>query len=409
MNNIYTIFAWLITFAVAIAYINYRFIKLQTSIALMLGSLCLSVVAILISNFGINSLHYHITIMVHHLHFHDLLINGMLSFLLFAGALNIELPTFKLHKWLIGSLATVSTIASTMIIATLTFYLFQLFHYPVPLVYCFLFGALISPTDPIAVLAMCKEIRAPKSLSSILGGESLFNDGVGIVLFLLALHVATTTQHFTSQDVLLLFVQQSVGGVVYGFALGWLGSKLMRSVPEIKLKALITIAMVTGGYGLAESLGLSAPLAMVMAGITVNNHFHDDEKSFIFLKEFWEILDEFLNALLFLIIGFEIIVINISSIYIILTMIIIVIVLLTRSLTVYIPVRLFGTRAFPQNTAKVLIWGGLRGGLAIALALSIPPSNYRDIIVTMTYGIVMFSILVQGMTIKKLLKKTASR
>ncbi len=383
--------------------------KLRVSITIaIVGSLSVSIISIVISHFGSNLLREHITTMISHLHFHDLLINGMLSFLLFAGALNIELPSLKQHKWLIATLASISTIASTLLIATAIYYIFLLFGHKIPFSFCFLFGALISPTDPIAVLAMCNDIKAPQSLKSILGGESLFNDGVGIVLFLLALHIIIRPENISGSSIFYLFCQQSIGGIVYGLVIGLIGYYLMRPIEEPKLRVSITIAIVTGGYALAETLHISAPLAMVCAGITIGNGFHKGHYHFPFLKEFWSMLDEFLNAILFLIIGFEILILNLNYIDIIISILAIIIVLATRAITVYVPMHFFNRKNFPKNTTSILIWGGLRGGLAIALSLSIPTSAYRDALLTMTYAIVAFSIIIQGMTIKPLLKETTN-
>ena len=408
--NIYSTLSILTTTAIAIAYLNYRLVKLQTTSAIMVGSLVLSLILLALNKLGISHLEPHIEHLVARLHFHNLLMNGMLSFLLFASSLTIDWQAFKKKRWEIFTLASVSTIASTFIVAISIYFILNWFQIALPFKYCILFGALISPTDPIAVLAMVTTMRAPKKLEVIIAGESLFNDGVGIVIFITAYQFAFASNHPTLHSTAILFAQEALGGLAYGGLLGWFGTYLIRSVSDHKLRILITVGIVTGGYTLAQFLKISGPLAMVVAGMLVGNACRTttpEDLSYKILEGFWEIVDEILNALLFLLIGFEILVMSHYFNQLLLGLISIPLVLLVRSITVLIPMSIFKrTRHYPPQTVKILIWGGLRGGLAVALALSLPPNHYRDLILIMTYTIVIFAILIQSTTVKRLVKRS---
>jgi len=408
--SIYYIFSILITVAIIIAYLNYHLIKMQTTSAILVGSLLLSLVLLGLNKLGIPHFEVQIAQLTTRLHFHDLLINGMLSFLLFAGALTIDWQAFKSQRWEIFTIASLGTIASTFIVATLSYYILQLLQLPLPFKYCILFGALISPTDPIATLATVKNLRAPKKLEVIIAGESLFNDGVGIVIFITAYQFVFGGIQPSLHSITILFAQEALGGLAYGWILGWLGSYLIRSVGDHKLRILITIAIVTGGYTVAQLLEISGPLAMVVAGMFVGNACRTsktNEASFETLANFWEIIDEILNALLFLLLGFEVLIIYNDAHQLLICLIGIPLVLLARSITIIAPMAFFRRiRKYPPNTVKILIWGGLRGGLAVALALALPQSHYRDLILNMTYAIVLFAILIQSTTLKSLVKRS---
>jgi len=406
-NAIYII----LTFAVVIGYINHRYIHMQSTIAIMLASLMVSMVLIVIGQMGFEGIEKFVELSLAKIDFHKLLMNGMLSFLLFAGALTVDINNLKKYKWEVGILATLSTIASAFLVGTAIYYILHWLGVNMDYIYCLLFGALISPTDPIAVLAMCKEIKAPSSLTTCVSGESLFNDGVGIVIFLTLYQVAFGGGTPTFGSVSLLFLQEAIGGIIYGVLLGIGGYKLMAGVKDHTIQILVTLGIVTGGYGLAEALGISGPLAMVVAGIFIGNRgrqFTMDKASRQALDTFWELIDEILNAVLFLMIGLELLIIHISRIELIAGLITIPLVLLIRYITVAAPMSLFKLkRKYVPHTVNVMVWGGLRGGLAVALALAIPPSNpYRNIILAMTYGVVVFAIVVQGLTVKPLIKLT---
>ncbi len=404
----YQIIAFMLTLAVAISYINHRFIKMQSTIAIMFGSIIISICLLILATFGVSAAEDRIAQSLSNINFHDLLINGMLSFLLFAGALNVDINAMVKQKWEITTLAVIGTIVSTFLIGGLIYTIFHSFNNHVTLLDCLLFGALISPTDPIAVLAMCKEIKAPKQLSASIAGESLFNDGVGIVIFITLYSIATSHQPVSFASVSLLFLQQSVGGVLYGAILGYFAYWLLKPIADYKMEILVTIAVATGGYTLAEIINVSGPLAMVVAGIFIGNtgeHFRLPKKMSDSLFHFWELIDEILNAILFLLIGFELLLVNISEDHIIAGLISIPIVLLVRFLIVALPLSIFKIwKSYTPHVIKIMTWGGLRGGLAVALALIIPQSHGRDFILTMTYAVVVFSILIQGMTVKSLVK-----
>ncbi len=408
--SFYTIASFILTVAVFATYVNERWIKMPTTIAIMTSSLILSFIFILIGRYTSSEFTQLITTELANLNFHDLLINGMLSFLLFAGSLHIDLTQLKQHKWEIGVLAMLGTVASTFLVAGLMFELLPLIDIHLDFIYCLLFGALISPTDPIAVLATFKELNAPKQLDVKVAGESLFNDGVGIVMFLSLYQLAFSHQSLSWESVSLLFLQQAIGGLIYGVALGYFVTRLIKSIDNHKVEILLTLIVATGGYTLANHWGLSGALAMVASGIYIGNsgrHSSMSAKSRESLDTFWELIDEVLNAILFLLIGFEILIIQTGHSTVYAALLAIPLVLLVRCLTVAIPMALFKIRkTYVPYTITILVWGGLRGGLAVALALALPKNEQRDLILLMTYAVVMFSILVQGMTMKSLVEKS---
>ncbi len=404
----YTLSSLILTLAVLMGYINYRFIKMQTTIAIMSGSLILSLILLIASHLGISQISVQAERWLIRTDFHDLLLHGMLSFLLFAGALTVDINTLKQRKWEITVLSAASTVASAIIVGVVFYYLLAFFGIHMNFVLCFLFGALISPTDPIAVLATFKEIGAPKDLEVCVAGESLFNDGVGIVMFVTLYQLAFEGHHdVTAWQVALLFLQQAIGGMLFGALIGWLAVKLIATIKDPKVVILITLAIVTGAYSVALSLSISGPLAMVVAGLMVGSHVHRTPERIKFhasLDMFWEIIDEILNAVLFLLIGFELLVLHTETAYLILAILAIPILLLIRWVTVAVPIRFFPHwNGRKINTINILTWGGLRGGLAVALALSLPITPQRSLIMAMTYAIVAFAVIVQGLTIKKLL------
>lgn len=410
--SLYTLMSIIVTIAAMIAYLNSRFLKLPTTIAIMSGSLLISLVLLTVGQFGHDALEVQVGQMLLRLDFRKLLMEGMLSFLLFAGALTVDFSSLKDSKWEIITLASLGTIASTFIIGTLVFYLLPFLGYPLPYLECLLFGALISPTDPIAVLAIFKEIGAPKQLDVTVSGESLFNDGVGIVLFLTLYQLTYGQGAPTIASVSLLFLRQAIGGIFYGIALGVLGYKLIKPIDDYKVEILITLAMATGGYVLANAIDISGPLAMVTAGIFIGNKgrgFSMSTHTRENLDNFWELVDEILNAVLFLLIGLELLAIKHEHWQFVAGLLAIPIVLMSRFVIVSLPMHFFKLKKqYPPNFTKILVWGGLRGGLAVALALALPVSPARDLILTMTYAVVIFAIIVQGLTIKPLLSVNQS-
>lgn len=405
--DFFSLASLLFTLAIFIALINYRFIKMQTTVAIMAGSLSVSLFLLIVTKAGFGQFAQPIIHLITTIPFEHILLNVMLGFLLFAGSLTIDLHTLRQQRGEIAILASISTLASTFLIGVTTYYLLPFIGLKLSFLMCLLFGALISPTDPIAVLSMFKQIRVPKKLETTIAGESLFNDGVGIVLFLSFYYMAFTHVSVTPLSILLLFGQQALGGILYGFAIGQIGSWSLKKINDHQLQILVTIAIVMGGYSLTKFLHVSGPLAMVVAGIIVGHHLRKSipTLSQTIIKNFWEIIDEIFNCILFLLIGFELLVVVKNNYFILAAVSAIPLVLAIRYLTVAIPLRLFkGKKQYSSHTVRILVWGGLRGGLAVALALSLPESIHRQLILSMTYGVVTFSVLIQGLTIAPLVK-----
>ncbi len=410
--NLYSIFTFLIVLTAAFSYINFRFIKLPATIGIMIISLVSSLVLLGIGKFYPVVLEEPISIIAS-LDFETLLMRVMLSFLLFAGAIHIDVNKLKKELTPIATYATLGVVISTAIIGSLMYLVFHLFGLEVPLIYCLLFGALISPTDPIAVLGILKKSKIPESLEIKIAGESLFNDGVGVVVFASILEIAILgTENLSFGQISMLFLKEAGGGLLWGLVLGYAGYCLLKSIDHYQVEVLITLAMVMGGYLFAAMLHISGPLAMVVAGIIIGNKGKDEAMSDVtkdYLNKFWELIDEILNAILFLLIGFEMIVLNFDSKTVWIGIIAIFVVLLSRLISVFLPTLLLSfRRSFERHLMPILTWGGLRGGISVALALSLPRGEYRDLIVTVTYIVVIFSIIVQGLTIGKLARKLNS-
>lgn len=408
--NIFNTLSFLFTLAVILSYINYRYIKLQSSIAITLTTSLLTLGIIFLSSLGLDLGEKQIALAFNKIDFHSLLMNGMLSFLLFAGALNVCVDQLREEKWEVLVLSIGSTIISTFIVGGLTFYFLSCLGHPLAFIYCLLFGALISPTDPIAVLAVFKQLNAPKSLDTRLAGESLFNDGVGIVLFVTIYAVAFDQHSATIGAITTLFLQQALGGILYGALLGYLGYRLIKPIDDSLQEIFVTLAIATGGYSLAQVLNISGPLAMVVAGMFMGNRqkmFYMSAKTRSHLVHFWEVIDSAFNAILFLLIGLELIAIQRSSFEWISGCGAIVIVLFARCVSVGVPMQFISLsfkRRYEPFATTIMIWGGLRGGLAIALALALPSGPAKTLIVPMTYATVLFSILIQGLSISSLIK-----
>jgi CPA1 family monovalent cation:H+ antiporter len=398
----------IIVLAAIFAYINHRLIKWPPTIGIMALSLISS---IFLATLGSKSLiSDKVLSLANSIDFQNLLMNFMLSFLLFAGAIHIDAAKLKKERWPILVLATLGIFISTFLVGGITWYLFKLFSLPIPFIYCLLFGALISPTDPIAVLAILKAAKIPASLELKISGESLFNDGVAVVFFITIAEVARNGGgDFSFLDTGKLFLQEAVGGLVFGAVLGYIGYWALRSIDDYKVEVLVTVALVMGGYYLAGVIHVSGPLAMVVAGIITGNKVKDGAMSDVsrdYLDKFWELIDEILNAILFMLIGLEMLIIKINSTILIIGAISILTTLLVRWISVAFPVLLLRYKIkFEKNVVIMLTWGGLRGGLSVAMALSLSTNMYRDEFVLITYMIVVFSIIVQGLTIGKLAEK----
>ncbi len=407
--DLFNILAILITLAAVFSYINFRYIGLPVTIGVMVIALSMSLMLNLLGSFGLG-LKPQAELLLRNIDFDRTLLHGMLSFLLFAGALHIDINDLIELKWSIGALATVGTLISTFLVGTLTWFVLGWFGIGLSYIYCLLFGALISPTDPIAVLSILKTAGAPKSLEMRITGESLFNDGVGIVVFLVILETATGTHGVSAGHIGLLFVQEVIGGVLFGLGLGYLAYQMLKSVDNYQVELLITLALVAGGYALADALHLSGPIAIVVAGLLIGNHgrlFGMSEKTRAHLDVFWELVDEILNAVLFVLIGLEVLVLTFTKQYLFASLVIIPLVLFARFVAIGIPVTVLRPfRAFSPGAVRIMTWGGLRGGISVALALSLPPSRERDVILAITYAVVVFSIVVQGLTLERMVKRT---
>lgn len=406
--ELFHILSALIVLSAGFAYINFRILKLPSTIGLMLVSLIFSFFIILAGYF-FPTFKAEIGALLETINFSDLLLEGMLSFMLFAGAIHIKIADLKNEKMSIMLYSTFGVLISTFIIGYAAYFLLNGFGFEVTLLNTLLFGALISPTDPIAVMSILKQAGATKSLETKIAGESLFNDGVAVVVFITILHLSVPGAEFNFIHISMLFAQEAIGGLVLGIAIGYIGFKLISSINNYQVEVLITLAIVMGGYTLAHFTHVSGPLAMVAAGLITGNHSKNLGMSDItaeYVDKFWELLDEILNAILFVLIGLELLVIKTSKELIFVSIIFIGITLIARYISVWIPsLAIRWTEQITRQTLFIMTWGGLRGGISIALALSISPENNKDIWVTITYVIVCFSILVQGLTIGKLVKK----
>jgi CPA1 family monovalent cation:H+ antiporter len=406
--DILTIISVLISLSAVFSFINYRYFRLPRTTGLMLFAMVLSIALIVAGrlgwDFGGQAREF-----IQRIDFNRLLLQGMLGFLLFAGALHVEANELLRHKWIIFLLATGGTILSTLLVGILTWQVFRLIGPELPLIYCLLFGALISPTDPVAVLGILKELKVAKSIETQMTGEALFNDGVGVVLFIVLARIADGGPGTSIGQSALLFGKEACGGILIGLAIGWIAYQMLKRVDNYQVEVLITLGLVMGGYDLAHTLHTSGPLAIVAAGLLIGNQgraFAMSETTRKNLDTFWELIDEILNAVLFILIGIEVLVLEISFHYFLAGLVVIPLVLLVRLVSVGVPFGLLGQQMpYRKNAIKTLTWGGLRGGIAVALALSISPGPQRGIIIFITYMVVVFSIVVQGLTIKKMLKR----
>ncbi|SMG48636.1 sodium/proton antiporter, CPA1 family [Marivirga sericea] len=404
----------LIFLAAVFTFINVNYLKLPSTIGLMIIALVLSVLILLLGYIFPEITDLAISI-VSEFDFKEVLLDVMLSFLLFAGALSINVKRLKEERWPILIFATVGVLISTFVVGFLMFYIFAFFGYQIDLIYCLLFGALISPTDPIAVLALLSDAKVSKKLEIKIAGESLFNDGIGVVAFLTILGLAQTgVENFSLGGTLGLFGVEVGGGLLLGAIFGFLGLKLLEIIDNdhVELEVLVTLSLVMVSYKAAEFLHISGPLAVVVLGLFLSKEGHAVDKSKAtgdYVYKFWHLVDEALNAILFILIGLEIIVISkeFHPDYFLIGLCAIVVVLFARLIGVGIPVKIMERlRTFEKNTLAILTWGGLRGGISVALALSIPDDfEAKNIILSATYSVVVFSILVQGLTIKKLVPK----
>jgi CPA1 family monovalent cation:H+ antiporter len=397
------IVAILLVLTAAFSYVNQRFLKWPMTIGVMTIALAVSLVVIGLDKIGVGAPRGQEHALLSSINFSEVLMQGMLSFLLFAGALHVDLNQLRRVAWAVGALALVGTTLSTLIIGYGSWYLLAALGIELPIVYCLLFGALISPTDPIAVLGILKSANVPPAVESTIAGESLVNDGVSVVLFALLLQMLHTGVAPTVGEGLALFAREALGGAVFGIALGYFVYRVLRSIDDAHVEILITLATVVGGYALAHALHVSGPLAMVAIGLLLGNEGRAlamSTRTRERLDMFWQVLDEILNGVLFVLIGLEFTLIVFPPGSLVAVLAVIVLCLLARYLVVGLPGRFAQRRLdLPSGAGLLLTWAGVRGGISVALALSLPTGPERDVILTLTYSVVVFSILVQGLTV----------
>ena len=399
-----------LSLAALFGYVNHRWMRLPHTIGLVIIALLVSI-AVLALDALVPRLGFHAAVRgaLERIDLHEALMKGMLSFLLFAGALHVDLDDLMNQKWAIASMATAGVLISTFLVGFTLYGVIGLVGLEIPLVYCLVFGALIAPTDPVAVLGILKTLKVPDSLKAKIAGESLFNDGVGIVVFTILAAIAAG-QAVTAVDVAGLFLQEAVGGALLGLAGGYLCYRAMRTIDEHNLEVLITLALVMMTYSIAFTIHVSGPIAVVVAGLLIGNHGSRLAMSEItrdHIEKFWSLIDEVLNSVLFLIIGFEVIALDLSAKIALVMAISVPVVIAARFVSVATPLSLLGLRdSFTKGAIPVLTWGGLRGGISVALALSLPDIPAKNTILAATYGVVIFSIIVQGLTVKKVVEAT---
>jgi len=408
------ILAVLLSLSAIFGLINHHFLKLPQSIGLVVIALAASGAIVLFDlitpSFAIGGLVREELLKID---FYQVVMEGFLSALLFAGAVHIDISEIARRRSAILLMASVGVLLSTFIVGGLIYYLAEFVGIKLPFIWALVFGSLISPTDPVAVLGILKRVTVPPLLKAKIAGESLFNDGVGVVVFTIMLAIATGGGAHGGEmgvsDIATLFVVEAFGGALLGLVFGYAAFLMMQSLDEYILEIMITLALVLGTYAIALKLHISGPIAVVVAGILIGNHgsqFAMSERTRKHVFDFWELVDEILNAILFLLIGLEILVIGVNFNYFWLSLLAIPVVLLARLIAVSVPIGLLGIREkFTEGAIWVLTWGGLRGGISVALALSLPDGPYKAPILTITYAVVVFSIIVQGLSMEKLVRR----
>lgn len=410
--ELYYTFSVLIVLASLFAYWNVRFLKLPGTIGIMIIAIVVSIGIRLVGNQYFPETTLHFFELIKEFDFNEILMGAMLNFLLFAGALHINISDLREYRWQILTYASVSVVLSAFIISGLLYFTAPILGIQIPYIYCLLFGTLISPTDPIVVLGILKEAKVPKMIETKITGESLFNDGVAVVMFAVVLKIAT--DHTFVADVpsiSKLFLLEAGGGILLGALLGFSASNLMKKIDDYQVSVLITLAIVMGGFLVAKALHFSSPLAMVIAGLIIGNYGKKvamSETTRDYLSKFWELIDEIMNAILFLFIGFQLLMLPDLQRQILLGVATIFICLIARTLAIFIPANTILRRnTYTKGSLITMVWGGIRGGVSIALVMSIPYSagETKDVLLEITYIVVLFSILVQGLTVGRVAKK----
>jgi CPA1 family monovalent cation:H+ antiporter len=411
--ELYYTFSILIVLSALFSYLNSRYLKLPPAIGIMLLSIIASISLVAIGkSYPVFS--GWVSDLITSADFPNVLMGAMLNFLLFAGAIHISMADLQKQRTPIIIFSTVGVVLSTFLVGTMLYGFLLLLKLPVPYIQCLVFGALISPTDPLAVIAILKKAGLSKPIEIKISGESLFNDGVAVLLFAILLQLAQgSAVDITFKHIAGLFVQEAIGGLAIGFLLGYIGSQGIKRINDYQVTVLITVAIVMGGYLITRFLHISSPLTMAAAGLVIGNYGKAKAMSATdrdYLDKFWEMIDEILNAILFLIIGLEILLIPDIRQYWLVGCLSIGIVLLARLLSIWLPTRLIpGIGRFDARTTTILVWGGLRGGVSVALALTIDPHLNQNLFLSATYYVVVFSILVQGLSIGKLISLTNSK
>ncbi len=411
MMTLLDIIALLFALSALFGYINHRFLRLPHTIGLVIIALAASLSLILAGQiFPDLTVDDTVREALLEIDFYEVLMEGFLSLLLFAGAVHVNLTELAQRKWAIAVLASIGVLISTFLVGSAAWVICTLAGTPIPFIWALVFGALISPTDPVAVLGILKTVKIPRPLEAKIAGESLFNDGIGVVVFTIILAIAVGGEHaeLSVLEIASLFVVEALGGALLGIVAGYIGYVAMRGIDEHNLEVLITLALVVGAYALALQLHLSGPIAVVIAGLFIGNHgarFAMSENTRRHVFQFWELIDEILNSVLFLLIGLEVLVVGLHSEFAIQALLAIPAVLLARWIAVAVPISLLSIRAkFTKGAIALLTWGGLRGGISVALALALPNVGEKSVILTMTYAVVVFSIIVQGLSMKPLVR-----
>jgi CPA1 family monovalent cation:H+ antiporter len=414
--SLFEIAAFLVGLSALFGYLNLRFLHLPHTVGLVMIALFSSLVVILVEILSPASQALEIlTAVLTQIDFHDTVMRAMLSFLLFAGALHVDFAVFRTQARAIALMATLGILISTFLIGWLVWVILNAFGIEMPFIWALVFGALISPTDPVAVLGLFKTVDVPEILEAKMAGESLFNDGVGVVIFSVVVAIAAGGHggDVSAAFVAELFVKEAVGGAVLGLVAGYVGYRAMHRIDEHNLEVLITLALVMVTYAVALRLHMSGPIAMVIAGLFIGNRgmkYAVSDNTRDYIQKFWSLLDEILNSVLFLLIGLEVLVIARLVDHLAVALLAIPVTLAARWISVLVPIRILSrTSTFTFGTVPILTWGGLRGGIAVALALSLPANSYKPTLLTLTYAVVLFSIIVQGLTIKPLVERLVAK
>lgn len=403
----------LITLSALFSYLNFKFLKLPTTIGVMLIALVMSMIVLGLDRLGLGDMRQMATSVLQQVDFNEALMEWMLSFLLFAGALHVNFGELAEQKWAVAALSILGVVVSMFVFATTIFFIFAALGHPMAYAWCLLFGALISPTDPIAVLAILKKAGVPQKLETTISCESLFNDGIGVVAFLTMHEIAVSGHAASAGHIAFLFMMEAAGGAALGFVMGWITYRLLKTVDNYQVEVLLTLALVIGGYALAAALHTSGPIAIVVAGLVIGNHGRAYAMSATtreHLDDFWELIDDMLNTILFVLIGLEVLTLTLSGSVLLAGVLAIPGLLLARWVSVGLPIATMSfCRNFTPGTLTILTWGGLRGGLSVAMALSLPAGPMRDLILTATYVVVVFSIGVQGLTMPRVVAAIMAR